>query len=686
MKAFTDPRLILGLALAGFGSGAAHAKDLTIWVAPVLYGYSESKCVPHNADSPRAATQIDSRLCAALNPDANPAFVAHFKREMLAAFPDRITEKPGHNLPDSVPLDQRLNSTLSASLHISRANIWTVSQNNGANTVYLPVSITLNLTNINTGEVMFTQRLSLIKPLTAEDRNVERFAREQLPDHLREAISQLVRQSAALFSPNPVSATVRGAHDKSYVIDRGRSAGILTGESLRDDVKVLFADADYAIVKPTIPDEKLENGLVLSKPNFKPAEYLAKHSVMVVNGTTPEGMSPSYLKRIFEDRLGTTATFNISYVNPAIENIRRLAVGAALSNANNNMRPAPDYFIYFESYALAPTRLPTNIPGRFINTYEAYTIAYITDSSGRIVYSQIATDRLTDEVGSIGFSTEQRQETAVSNSIVKVVDLIATEFKPSSLRIPISVSHGEVTVVDPNGMLSDDAVGMVLRKAGRVGGIRDVWTRVNTSRISFDDDKVVLKQEDETEPKTISGDVFAIESGGAMAAGSRQAFGACPAQENLPRGDLSADPMLRSIALSRFYQAKRVPLYLEGLPELVRPPLKHFETGGSRLGILEGRPTDICIKTIVRITHEGPVKSPKNQRSDGYNLVFGYNLISKNNERLAGYGTSINFTTSPISQDTPEIEFDRSLSREVARIFSANIKSAAVGTNISEGE
>lgn len=135
--------------------------------------------------------------------------------------------------------------------------------------------------------------------------------------------------------------------------------------------------------------------------------------------------------------------------------------------------------------------------------------------------------------------------------------------------------------------------------------------------------------------------------------------------------------MLRSIGLSRFYQAKRVPLFLENLPNLVRPPLMNFRDRGSGLGVLESRQPDICIKTIVRISPEGPVKSKNNYRSDRYNSIFGYNLIGSGGERISGFGTSIAFETSPVPGETPELDISRSVIREVIRTFSANAKVTA---------
>lgn len=676
-------RFFCWAALAS-SSAVASADELEIWVAPGLYGVSESNCSPLSKehDLYDAATRIDVRLCPVFSSVDATGIAAQFKQEMKERFPGRVQEVPGASLPSSVPLDQRLRSTLAASLHVSRADIWQVSKHNSTSVVYLPVTLSLLLTNISTGQVVFTETLSTIAPFTAEDRNIEQFARQNLPPQLRAVVSELVQKAAARFSPYPVSATIKGTADKAYVIDKGKSSGIRRGDLFQGDAKVLFADADYAIVDTINPNERLKVETVLSKQNVQPAEYLAKHPAMVTIGMAPSGMSPAYLKRVFEGKLGSTKVFNIATVNPSIESIRRATASEAKSDANSNDRELPEYFVHLQSFVLEPTEFPTSIPGRTLKTYEAYSIAYIADRSGRVIYSQTASDRLTDETSGVGFAREQRQEAVVLNSIDKLVSLIGLEFKPSSLRLPVSKIGGEVVVQDPVGALSNGATGTVLRKAGQVGGIKGaVWVPVNESRAVRSNDHIVLAQLDPLDRAAGNGDVFAVEGGGERPSSSLHAYGSCPAPVGLAAGDYSADPLFRAIGAVRFQQATRVPLYISEMPVLLRRALRTFKGQGEGLGITEGRSPDMCIKTIFRATRVGPAGAKGGLQSERYNLSLGYNLLNDKQERVAGYGMSVELVTSPLSPVTELTDVEMNAYRDfIGQLFASG---NAIATNIS---
>lgn len=655
-KVFLNSAALLVAALA---HDAALAEGLEIWVAPGSYGYSESDCSPtaKGLDRYDAATRIEKRLCAVFASVESERISAHFKQEMTARFAGLVQDVPGQSLPSSLPPDQRLRSTLAASLHISRADVWEVSKHNGTSVVYLPVTISLLLTNISSGQVVFTETLSQIFPFTAEDRNIQAFARQNLPRQLRSAITDLVKQSAARFSPYPVSVTVKGAAGKLYVIDKGKSAGIRRGDLFQGDARVVFADSDYAIVQTIDPNERLKEGTLLNKQNVQPAEYLAKHPAMVVMGATPQGMSPAYLKRVFEGKLGGTKYFNIASVNPSIESIRRAAAAEASSDANSRDREIPEYFVYVESFVLEPTQFPTNIPGRTLKTYEAYSVGYIADRSGRVIYSQTASDHLTDETSDIGFAREQRQEAVVLNSIDKLVSLIGAEFKPSSLRLPVTKSGDDILVADEIGALTNGVTGTVLKKAGQVSGIKGpVWVPVNDSRANVRGDRIALTQLDPLDHEASNGDMFAVESGGERPSGSLNAYGVCAAPSGLATGDFSAHPLLRSIGASRFYQATRVPLYVTEMPVLLRQSLRTFKNQGEGLGITEGREPDMCIKTIFRASYLGPGSAKGDQMSQRYNLSMGYNLLNTKMERVAGHGIAVDLMTSPLRRDTQQID------------------------------
>lgn len=654
-----------------FDAPAAQAEELRIWVAPGFYGWSESNCDPENAATPsRIATKIDERFCDLINPRTS-TLDTQFKQEMRAYFSQRIEETPGESLPPSISIDRRLRSTVAASLHITRADIWQVSRNNGTSIIYLPVTVSLLLTNVASGDVIFVENLSTIAPFDAVDRNIDAMSHDLMLGQLRSAVTELVKRAAERFKPESVSAEIVGSAGTSFVVNKGIAAGIRKGDLFSGDISVLYADADYAIVKPINTDEPPKKNAVISKQNVQPADYLSKHPTMIFVGATPEGMSRTYIKRVFEGKLGDTKAFNIVYTNDAIGRIRTDASAGARGSTKNDMREAPDYFIYLESYALEPTEFSTNIPGRVLKTYEAYSVAYIIDRSGRVIYSQMASDRLVDETSGVSFPQEQRQETVVSNSIDKLVSLIGAEFKPTSLRLPVVFSGSDTFVSDPTGLITGGVDGTVLRKAGSFSGIKGaVWSPVNESLVEAMGDRLVLRQKPFGRPAN-KGDVLAVESGGDAPTNSRIVYTVCDAPSGLPSNDLSGHALLRSIGLVRFYQSTRIPLYIKEMPSLLALGLSNFKDQGGSIGAKENREAKFCVKPIFRYTSLGSNRN-RSGVSQKYNMVLGYNITDGRGERVSGHGLSIDITTSPLPDSTPNDDVYENAFRDFVNQMSLN--------------
>jgi hypothetical protein len=676
-----------------FTASSAQANGLEIWLAPGMAGYGESNCPPQSADRLDRAvtTRIDLKLCEDF--EQNKAyFNSQFKKNMTTHFAGFIQEKPGENLPEATSLSRRADGTLAASIHLSQLGLWEVPRNNGTTVGYLPISISLLLTNIKTGEVVFTDTLSTITPFTAENQNVVAVARQLLPKQMAGAIGELVQQAKMRFKPEPVSATATGRIGKSYVLDKGRSAGINAGDWLdsgSNQVRVDFSDSEYSIARLVIQEIPLEDNAVLSKQNLRPAEFLSKLPAMVMIGQTPEGMSPAYLKLTFENKLGSANVFNVVSVNPSLAIIRTQAGTAAETDAASVARPIPEYFVYLESFVLEPTEFPTNIPNRTIKTYEAYSFGYVTDRTGRVIHAQVANDRITDETSGISFPKEQRQETVVTNSIDKLVTQIGLEFKLNSLRLPVSKVGGQLVISDPSGTLTDGTTGRVLRNAGRFGNIKvPVWEPVNESLVTGKDGLFLLEKTSGSFDggMTRSGDVFALESGGEKLSSSGTVYGLCKAPEGLPASDLSADPVFRAIGRSRFYQATRVPLYIEDMPNQASELLRGFKDSGQGYGITQNRNADLCIKTIFRSTYSGPAKAGKGLQAEAHNMVMGFNILSDKLERLAGNGVSIDLTTSVLPNETSPSDVKFGTLREFAAQFAKNASAIAVKVPLPQTE
>jgi hypothetical protein len=243
-------------------------------------------------------------------------------------------------------------------------------------------------------------------------------------------------------------------------------------------------------------------------------------------------------------------------------------------------------------------------------------------------------------------------------------------------------------ISDPSGTLTDGATGSVLRNAGRFGSIKvPIWRYVNESIAIAKDGRFLLqKTSDPFDDPTSSGDVFTVESGGDKPSSSGTVYGLCKTSEGLPASDLSADPLFRAIGRSRFYQATRVPLYIEDMPNQASELLRGFKDSGQGYGITQNRNADLCIKTIFRSTYSGPAKAGKGLQAETHNMVMGFNILSDKAERLTGYGVAMDLTTSPLPNETPSSDIQFSTLREFAAQFDKNASTIAVKVPLPQTE
>lgn len=674
---FTAISALLALADASHAQGqtAEQERTLQIWAAPGLYGLDRTACNRENGQPASGDTaKIHRELCPLFTaPEARAVYGRNFAKLVGEAFP-HVVSNPVGDQTEGVAVARRLSGTLIASLQISRADIWTVDKGADISEVFLPITLTLDLTNAVTGEVMFTESLSVRPTSKFDNKVIFTSSRQQLPAHINATIAELVRNAAARFKPYPLAATVRGAKDGLYVVDKGRKAGLRTGDQIGGDATVVFADANYAVIKPILDSYK--PGDTVSRQVAAPAEYLARPNALIVTASVPDGMSGEYITRIFEENLGTTAVLGTMPVNPSFAQLRDLALGkAGFSSQAKNQRSLPDFFIRLQAYAMEPTRLPSKIPGKFFDTFESYAIADVVDRSGRVMFSASVSDRIVDDVvGTMGFSIEQRQDTVVRNALFKLAQRIGLEFKPRNVRLPATGQGNADYALDPGGALAIGTRGVVLRKAGNFAGINDdVLFPVGTYQVAdLEAGRGLLQNFDIKTPRLRGGDLFVFDSG-AQASQSRRAFAMCPPQQITDSvGDLSNDLLMRALGQSAFNQSFGVPTFLGDIPLLAGSRMAQFP-GASDLGALQARPQDICFTPIFRFSGGAMVKADGDQMAGQFQITLGFTLHQAG-QKIAGSGTRFEMTSSTMPQSTSTA----TMSSIARRDFAAQMQKQAV--------
>lgn len=612
-----------------------------------VYGLEGSACDPTPAPGMPAQAQVFEAFCSALAPSR---LGARFRQLAGAAFPGAVTDI-ATQVGSGETAQAALSKTVIATLHVSRADLWIVEKP-AVNDVYVPITLSLLLTNALSGEVIFVENNSTIVQGTLGKATYQAQVSSQFPEQLDAALRTVVASAAERFKPYALSGRVRARAGDRYVFDLGRKGGIREGDLIGPDARVVFSDADYSIIEPLLGS--LSVGQTLTRQVAQPVEVLEKPSALVVVAKAPDGVSRAYLNTLFEDAIGQGAGLAVAPVNPSFTGLRRLALGEArLSSDYGSRRAIPDYFIRLSVAALEPLDLETNLENAHRQIVEARAFVEVIDHAGRVVYATRGANRITDQVlHGIGFSPEQRRDTAIKNAIVDAAAALSKGFRPAKLRLEVRPVGDEVEIADPGGALALGAHAVLLRKLGSAPDIAsEVWTPVGSLQVSaVSADGVRARSADPTPLKAHTGDRAAFESVAGPVASRRQ-FTPCAK----PGGSVSvsqrgavAMPMFEPIALNSFAAAFPAPVRLPDFNEELRPYIADF-AGVDALPLLQPAAPDVCFEPVYQVDLQGE-KTAGGFVTPTYSLAMGY-VLRRNGEKVASAALqqSLTATATPSS-------------------------------------
>ena len=441
--------LLLASAATASTAAAAQSPALHVWASPALYGLEGSACgraEGRTADEDTA--MIAPGLCETIK-RLQPAIAERFTQLVALRLP-AVEDRFGAHLPADATTRARLAGTAVASLRLSRATIWRVPKGGSVET-HMPITLTFDISNIATGEVLATQSISDDAAATYVEAEVDEQAAANLPGHIDAVLVRLVDQAASVWKPYPISATVLAEADGRWIIDKGRAAGLRTGDIIGEDGDVLHAGPDYAVVKPVLASYR--EGQQLSRTATQPVDMLARPSLLSVVASIPPGYPRIYLTQIFEDALGQAGHFAPVPVNPSMMDLRTRAMGDAGATSDES-RSLPDYVARISIDALAPSAMPSNVPGVMIEQHEAHVFIELIEPSGRVLASFHAADQIVDQVArGIRFSADQRRDTVVRNALAKAAQAVSA-WRPSPAMLAVSHSSDGFGITDPGGALS----------------------------------------------------------------------------------------------------------------------------------------------------------------------------------------------------------------------------------------
>ncbi|RZJ32260.1 MAG: hypothetical protein EON85_01700 [Brevundimonas sp.] len=625
-------------ALACLAAGtAARAQTPSLRLYPVggLFGLDATGCGrPAGSAASNDTAYVSSELCFAVTPERRTALGERFRQRVAARFPgvvDDLSVAPGEGLTR----EATVTGTAVVSLHMTRLDLWRVP-NGPSIEVHAPLGLTLMVSDMATGEVLFSESLNgRVSGIMSRGGSLQQIQR-QIDGQLETALDALVDQAAARFQPRALTAQVRGRAGDRFVIDQGRSGGLREGDFLGGDVRVVHADASYSIVEPLLGS--LTVGQALSRPVAQPTTALARPSMLVVVADAPEHVGRRHLAAMIETALGEATAFSAAPVNPSFVDIRNQTLGQ--SGADYRARALPDYFLRVTALVLPSVSMPTEVRDVSIRSHQVRVLVEVIDHAGRVLFAGQGVESWRDaEVADLSFSAEQRDDLALIAAVRRAVEVVGREFRPQPLRLPVSAAAGGVRVADPGGALTPGVSASILRRVGRIAGIEgEVWAPVTDVEVTAtDQDGATARFAGVQAVSVRSGDQLAWEAP-SLATASRRWFIQCADA----RGDgvVSArgsilQPTFGPIAVNAFAAAFRAPVRIRGFEDELRPLLIGQFEGLDQTGVLSPPAEDVCFEPVHQVEPRGVPRPRQGMVLSDYALTIGFSL-RRHGQRVEG--------------------------------------------------
>lgn len=634
-------------------AGAIAGAEPRIWPVAGLYGVDLSAC--GTEDRERLA-DVDPAFCGLLSVEERQRIGAEFVRLVQGRFPNVTTTFAGH-LPASATARAKLNSTLVASLRLTRASIWKVQRGAGIDG-YLPLTLTLDITNGATGEVLFSRTRTDVGQGTYEAAAAQSALAAELPRHLRKTLSALVDSAAREWKPYAQHAKVIGKSGDYWVLDVGRANGIRPGDTLGQDAQVIHSASNYALVKPVLGT--LQEGQILSRTVASSAAMMERPTVLALALEAPNGQA-QYLAQVFGDAVASKSGFAAVPVNPAFSSLRTHAIGQAEQRAEDS-RSLPDYIAAFSVVPLEPAIFSSNIPGVQIARYEAHAFVDLIDNSGRIVFTARGTGAVEDKVAGVSFEKGQRQDTVVRNALIDAAVKLA-KFKPQPQELAVTPAGNYILIRDVGGIVPLGAQLTVLRPAGTVRGMKIKVPVGEITTSEYRDGGLLAGNSGASALQIKAGDVIALESDGRPLR-SRAPVLRCRNQQAASLDDRGSVPfpLFASAADSLFASQFGGPVHLAELAtklQFVRPA---FGASWTRFHAAKPVNSITCFTPVIAVTTAADARG-KQQRQ----LTIGYTLF-RNGQKVGGTGLQSSFVPTLLPPDTDPAVAQAMLQHDLATI------------------
>lgn len=442
----------LCLAMPMLCSAAAHA-DIQIYPSKGIFGLEQGcRADPNKYEA--NGTSIVCDFSQAIDNDvirkqAEQLFVQGLKQSLGEQIVDTISQKTKHR-------------TYVASLDVLRASEYVVRKDSTAE-IFLPVTLSLKLTNVLSGEVIYSDSKTLSQPIQVLSSDIESAAtkaaiQQKFQSSLLSLTQQLTQDLKTKLQVTEIDTQVIDQWKSYLVLDKGFKQGIAIQDELSsaegDLIRVVHADSDYAVAVPVLMQD---NSKRFSKISTNTRQAMNKPKALVVDVLTYQGESKDLIEQIFSDAVGEQASFTLTPVNRRYSAMAQsISEQTALAQSTDiNQRELPEFFIRIN---VIPVIAYQQQIGKMTQQqiFHSEVFAEMIDRSGRVIYSAHATDDIKDVISEgMGFSLDARKEVVLKNALLKLGQQFqkGIQFTRSDLKVSDSSSKS-ITIDDAGERLS----------------------------------------------------------------------------------------------------------------------------------------------------------------------------------------------------------------------------------------
>jgi hypothetical protein len=377
-------------------------------------------------------------------------------------------------------LDQRTaGNTFAVSFHVTRANSFAVDKGNGNLDVVATLTGGIYFTNVVSGEILTTlSRTVISRAVVANqvDLNAER--RGLFKQALDTLIQDLTTEAPRQFHPVVIETHLTDRVGDLLIFDAGYRQGIAAGDRIEDSadnlVEIVYAGENYAVGKPVLASN-LSLGAQFQKFSAHAASGKDRPRVAVLVDKQPEGYAKDYIARLFAELLGDAAPLSLVQINTGFTQLLqtvREQDGVELSAMKSAERNPPGFIVRLRVPDTVYYEAGTNLDYEKQRRYETRAFADVIDNSGRIIYSAMGTDVISDKiVRGVGAGPEERREVSIKNALTDLSRKLGQIGELKRDRAEIVASSGQIHQINSQGRVyGAHQPGVILRKAkARVG-------------------------------------------------------------------------------------------------------------------------------------------------------------------------------------------------------------------------